>query len=527
METALRPPRPALAGRIFHAFGGSAIKDRTRAWVLLGLLMPLVASLPATPAVAQPTRAVYEAALVGTAGGQQVRKGTAQATLDGDKIRLFTVFSGLDGPSGATVSAFLYRGHPAGGGELIENVGAGLPTTGGFEMTKTLTPPLLEDLRQGRLYLHVHVSNYSPRDELNGPFQLLSEEEPFMETRLSLVYQGHPTARGGMRAVVAGEGLRVMGYFNYLASDWRYITLYRDVPGAERAHLATIWNWGPWFMSGGFDLVVQPEAGWEDALHAGGISVEVVTSRESDRLRGRLLRTPNQAPAASQVLSPAAGETIPVGGVDGAGPVDPDAYLGTIAFSRASDPDGDPVEYLWQVSRRPGFETHDQTMTFDLGVDSTRVPLTVRFAAAIFDSLTNRQPGDILLGTPVTIYHRVLTTDGSVYTIGEAVATTFVRGTITSVDPGEDVPSGVSLEPSYPNPFNPSTRVAFTLKQHAFVRVGVYDGLGRRVAVLAEGEHQAGVHAVTWDAAGLASGTYLVRLEAPGFQETRAVTLAK
>ena len=503
--------------------------NRTHAWVLLSLLMPLATSQPATLAAAQASpQMVYEAALAGLAGGQHVRKGTAVATLDGDTIRLFTVFAGLDASPGAMVGAFLYRGDPANGGELIENVGAGLPTTGGFETTKILSPAVLEDLRQRRLYLNIRVDNVSPHHELSGQLQPQAPAEPgFMETRLSLVYQGYPTARGGMRAAVASEGLRLMGYFNSLESDWRYVTLYRETAGTEREHLATIWNTGPSFMSGGFDQVIQPEEGWEQALHEGRISVEVMTSRASDGLRGRLLRATNEAPAASQVLSPAAGETILVGGTGGTGPIDPDAYLGTITFSHAGDPEGDPVAYLWQVSRRPSFETHNQTMTFDLGVDSTRVALTVGFAAAIFDSLTNRQPGDVLLGTPVTIYHRVLTTDGSVYSIGEAVATTFVRGTITSVDPDQEIPGRFNLEPSYPNPFNPSTRVAFSLKQPALVRVNVYDGLGRRVAVLAEGEHPAGIHAVTWDAAGLASGVYLIRLEAPDFQQTRTVTLAK
>ena len=88
-------------------------------------------------------------------------------------------------------------------------------------------------------------------------------------------------------------------------------------------------------------------------------------------------------------------------------------------------------------------------------------------------------------------------------------------------------PSTFALEENYPNPFNPSTNIGYTLPEAAPVRLSVFDALGREVAVLVAGAQSAGRHAVTWSADGLPSGLYLYRLEAGSFVETRTMMLAK
>ena len=95
-----------------------------------------------------------------------------------------------------------------------------------------------------------------------------------------------------------------------------------------------------------------------------------------------------------------------------------------------------------------------------------------------------------------------------------------------------DVPEAFTLEPNYPNPFNPATRIAFALPEAADVRLAVYDVTGREVAVLAEGPKAAGAYAVEWagrDGAGrvVPSGVYLYRLEAGTFTQTRRMVLLK
>ncbi|MBM2842132.1 MAG: hypothetical protein HW412_2660, partial [Bacteroidetes bacterium] len=91
------------------------------------------------------------------------------------------------------------------------------------------------------------------------------------------------------------------------------------------------------------------------------------------------------------------------------------------------------------------------------------------------------------------------------------------------------LPSTFALEQNYPNPFNPSTTIRFSLSSQE--RVGstlkVYDILGREVATLVNEELKPGSYEATFDARGLASGTYLYRLQAGGITETRKLMLLR
>ena len=73
-------------------------------------------------------------------------------------------------------------------------------------------------------------------------------------------------------------------------------------------------------------------------------------------------------------------------------------------------------------------------------------------------------------------------------------------------------PRSFALMPNYPNPFNPSTTIRYRLPNAAEMRLTVHNVLGQEVAVLAEGRQVVGEHEVTWNASGIASGVYFVRL---------------
>ncbi|MBC8424788.1 hypothetical protein H8E07_11755 [bacterium] len=81
------------------------------------------------------------------------------------------------------------------------------------------------------------------------------------------------------------------------------------------------------------------------------------------------------------------------------------------------------------------------------------------------------------------------------------------------------VPSVLRLARPAPNPFNPATRIAFTLPRPGRATLTVHDVLGRRVATLLDESRSPGDHAVTWRGSDdhgytVASGTYIVRLRA-------------
>ena len=95
------------------------------------------------------------------------------------------------------------------------------------------------------------------------------------------------------------------------------------------------------------------------------------------------------------------------------------------------------------------------------------------------------------------------------------------------------VPSAFALQPNYPNPFNPETMIAYDLPYAAQVRLEVFDVLGQRVRLLAEGEQNAGRYRVAWDgrddgAHAVASGLYFYRLQAAdGFIAVRKMLLLR
>ena len=94
------------------------------------------------------------------------------------------------------------------------------------------------------------------------------------------------------------------------------------------------------------------------------------------------------------------------------------------------------------------------------------------------------------------------------------------------------VPVRFALDQNWPNPFNPSTTIAFDLPRDSRVRLVIYDLRGREVRRLVDGELPFGSHTVTWpgtDDTGrrVASGVYLFRLDAPGFTDVRKMTLVK
>ena len=98
------------------------------------------------------------------------------------------------------------------------------------------------------------------------------------------------------------------------------------------------------------------------------------------------------------------------------------------------------------------------------------------------------------------------------------------------IAPGEDA-LGIAREftfhPNYPNPFNPTTTLAFELPIPGAVRLEVYDLIGRRVAVLVNENLTAGSHSISWDASSLSSGVYLARLVTADGVYTRKLTLIK
>lgn len=97
---------------------------------------------------------------------------------------------------------------------------------------------------------------------------------------------------------------------------------------------------------------------------------------------------------------------------------------------------------------------------------------------------------------------------------------------LTGVEHGQLEPGEFMLFPNFPNPFNPSTNITFSLPKQAKVQIRVFDTLGRDVATISNQQYLAGMHTVTFNASGLPSGVYLITLQSADVKKTiKAVLL--
>lgn len=106
----------------------------------------------------------------------------------------------------------------------------------------------------------------------------------------------------------------------------------------------------------------------------------------------------------------------------------------------------------------------------------------------------------------------------------------YVHGTDpqTSVQSNDNIfPTQTTLYQNYPNPFNPATKISYRLSASSFVKVSVYDVLGREIATLINEEKTSGVYTKTWNAEGIPSGIYSVRLSIGNNSQTKKMLLIK
>jgi len=83
------------------------------------------------------------------------------------------------------------------------------------------------------------------------------------------------------------------------------------------------------------------------------------------------------------------------------------------------------------------------------------------------------------------------------------------------------------LAQNYPNPFNPITKIRYQLPQESKVVIKVYDVLGAEVMELLSEQKEAGVYEVEFNAEGLSSGTYIYKISADNFVQTKKMILLK
>jgi immune inhibitor A len=120
--------------------------------------------------------------------------------------------------------------------------------------------------------------------------------------------------------------------------------------------------------------------------------------------------------------------------------------------------------------------------------------------------------------------------------VGENMLVDIAGISVTSVETDERLPIGFSLSGNYPNPFNPTTTISYSLPAFngagARVLLAVYNLKGERVRILVDEAGASGTQKITWDGrddsgVGVAAGVYVSRLEFQGVSQSRKMILLR
>jgi hypothetical protein len=194
-----------------------------------------------------------------------------------------------------------------------------------------------------------------------------------------------------------------------------------------------------------------------------------------------------------------------------------------VRFREASDVDDTELMYRWELSSTASFsDVVHAVEVVTLTTDETGLASFTVTADTLSEALF-LEPG-----ADVTLFQRMVAIDASdAETVSAAQQVTFVRPASVSVGQATELPTEVYLSGNYPNPFNPTTTIAFGLPEADAVRIEVYDMQGRLARILVNRTMEPGHHHVQVDLSGLSSGVYVYRLTTNTIVKTRTLQLLK
>ncbi len=231
---------------------------------------------------------------------------------------------------------------------------------------------------------------------------------------------------------------------------------------------------------------------------------------------------------------------------------------GTNWFSLQSNMDYDIIDMQFLNANMGYFAAYGSSggifRTVNGGLNWTRLPITpgIQMTAVYYVNSSVGYAVGVFQAGKFSYHKAIKTTDGgldwqelptgnflwmrSVYFVNEytgwitgdgnqILKTT--SGGLTFINENGETISDFNLEQNYPNPFNPSTIINYQLTINSFVILNVYDVNGKLLKELVNEKQSAGNYSVDFDGSGLPSGTYIYRLQAGDFSETKKMVLLK
>lgn len=180
---------------------------------------------------------------------------------------------------------------------------------------------------------------------------------------------------------------------------------------------------------------------------------------------------------------------------------------GGFQFVPASIPNanvGDTIKWIWVAG------SHTTTST------------TIPGGAPAWDSPINSSSTTFMYKITVAgVYNYKCTPHESMGMVGS-----FVAGT-SGIQPNGEIVNSYSLSQNFPNPFNPSTLIKFSIPKSSFVTLKVYDVSGKEVKNLVNSQLSQGGYNYTMNASDLSSGVYYYKITAGEFTEIKRMVLVK
>jgi hypothetical protein len=110
----------------------------------------------------------------------------------------------------------------------------------------------------------------------------------------------------------------------------------------------------------------------------------------------------------------------------------------------------------------------------------------------------------------------------------EYILTELIGEPLTNVeDDDQSLAKTFEMKEIYPNPFNPTTSIQFTLPENRMVNISVFNIIGEKVSEIINADFTAGTHKIQWNASNQPSGVYFIRLNAGDFNSVKKAILLK
>lgn len=309
-----------------------------------------------------------------------------------------------------------------------------------FEMS----PDFIDSLRQRQVYTNIHTLGVQA-GEVRG--QMMPISGSYFHTTLMGINSAAPVisnGAGGLKLELNGNVMTATGSFSSLDGQFD-----PNVAGGSHIHIGEPGESGAIT----FELDATLDAGNQGGFYAaednsftltddqiasfrnGEYYVNIHTSTEpGGEIRGQVLPEINFFPGSSDLTLPLAGASINVAGL----PTD----LLNIAWTPSVDPDGDNVVYVWQVATDVDFNN----VVFMQGAGENLLT-TVTYGE--IDALL--AANNVAVGANVTLYHRIVVTDGSNATPGEYNDVQFIRGVVSGTNEALNDLFSISVTPNLTN----------------------------------------------------------------------------